>query len=203
MSELNEKNKEELTEMDKTEIEALVKQVVNEMSNHTDEMNQYKAECDAKVAEANAALDAAVAEKNDLMASSEQIKTALEQAKADLQKKSEEYEAAWEELKELREELAKAEARERVNELNAALQGFTDEQKAYAQAEIEAFEADPANSEINSVVNKVYEGLGRKALEDAAANQAAEENAAKERLEAQEDIFGDVPTVEEDVDIFA
>lgn len=201
--ELNEKHEEENTEMDKTEIEALVKQVVNEVSTNTAEMNQYKADCDALVAEANAARDTAVAEKNDLMASSEQIQAALDNARAEMQKKSDEYDACFAELKELREELGKAKARERVNELNAALEGFTDEQKAYAQAEIDAFNADPENSEINTVVNKVYEGLGRKAAEDAAASKAAEENAAKERLEAQEDIFGEVATAEqEDVDIF-
>ena len=78
---------------------------------------------------------------------------------------------------------------------------FTDEQKAYAQAEIDAFNASPLTSEINSVVNKIYEGIGIKSVEEA-AKVAAEQNS---KTDTVEDIFAAVETVkkeEEDNSIF-
>ena len=76
-------------------------------------------------------------------------------------------------------------------------------EKDYAKAEIEAFNADPVNVEINSVVSKIYEGIGKTAKADE-DKKVAEQNAAKTQVE---DIFAAVevitPAVEEDVDIFA
>ena len=65
---------------------------------------------------------------------------------------------------------------------------FTDEEKAYAQAEIDAFNADPIASEINSVVSKIYEGIGKKAKSEADA-VVSEQNAANASVE---DIFAEV-----------
>lgn len=65
---------------------------------------------------------------------------------------------------------------------------FSDEEKAYAQAEIDAFNADPIASEINSVVSKIYEGIGKKAKSEADA-VVSEQNAANASVE---DIFAEV-----------
>jgi len=88
--------------------------------------------------------------------------------------------------------------------LNAAIAEFSDDEKAYAQAEIDAFNASPVESEINSVVDKILIGIGKKAREDAAAAAVvAEQNAAK--AATVEDIFSVIettPASAEDTNIF-
>ena len=75
---------------------------------------------------------------------------------------------------------------------------FTDEQKAYAQAEIDAFNENPLTSEINSVVDKIHAEIGKKYIEEA--------KKASEHVEDDvEDIFSEInekKVSEEDVDIF-
>ena len=72
-----------------------------------------------------------------------------------------------------------------------------------AKDEIDAFTAKPTTSEINSVVNKIWEGIGKTAKATAEAEKvAAEQNAAKANIE---DIFSVVDTgatVSEDTNIF-
>ena len=87
--------------------------------------------------------------------------------------------------------------------MNSAIASFSDEEKAYAKDEIAAFEANPVESEINSVVNKIWEGIGKKAKADAdaaAAAVVAEQNSAVE----VEDIFSEVviASTPEDTNIF-
>ena len=83
--------------------------------------------------------------------------------------------------------------------MNAAIAQFTDEQKAFAKEEIEAFNADPINSEINSIVGKIYQELGKKSFED---NKVSEQNAANEPDVV--DIFSEVLDTKtvEDTNIF-
>lgn len=83
----------------------------------------------------------------------------------------EKLDALYEEMNALRDELGKAKAKERVGELNAAIAAFTDAEREYAKAEIEAFEAAPITSEINSVVNKIWEGIGKTAKANADAER--------------------------------
>ena len=101
----------------------------------------------------------------------------------------------------LKATVAESEKKEKIGELNAAIASFTDDEKAYAQAEIDAFNADPIASEINSVVAKIWEGIGKKAKTDA-EQIAAEQNAAKSNYD---DIFSEVggkTASEEDSNIF-
>lgn len=183
--ELNKDNKEDVTTMTETEIKALVAQTVDEMSAHTCEMNKCKEECEAKVNEANAQVEEA-------NMNAEKLATALEDCQKELQEKYKEIDRLYEELSELREMLAKAQAKERVGELNEAIKAFSEEEKQYAKAEIDAFNADPINSEINSVMNKIWEGIGKKA-------KAEETNVTHEQNSAQdvEDIFSEVSTPSE------
>lgn len=198
--ELNKKHEEDLNKMNDLEIKALVSQVVEELSAHTSEINKCKEECAAKIAEANTALETAISEKNEIEASSQQIKDALEKVRADFEELDKKYNELWEERNALEKALGEAKAKERIGEMNAAIANFTDDEKAYAQAEIDAFNADPVASEINSVVNKIWEGIGKTAKANDQA--AAEQNAATVTVE---DIFSEVePAVasEEDVNIF-
>lgn len=198
--ELNKKHEEDLNKMTDLEIKALVSQTVEELSAHTAEINKCKEECEAKVAEANAALEAAIAEKNEIVADSQKIQEALDALRAEWDELDKKFNALWEEKKVLEKALGEAKAKERLNEMNAAIADFSDDEKSYAQAEIDAFNADPIASEINSVVNKIWEGIGKAAK--ANDKVVAEQNSANI---AAEDIFSEVApaaTSMEDLNIF-
>lgn len=200
--ELNE-HKEETNTMTDAEIKALVEQTVSTYTNHTSEINECKSTCDKKVEELNEIVETATAAKEEAIANSEKIQAALDECIKERDAKCKELDDLWEEVKVLREELGKAKAKERINELNAAIAQFSDVEKKYAKAEIEAFEADPVASEINSVVNKIWEGIGKTAKATADAEKVvAEQNAAKANIE---DIFSVVETgasTPEDTNIF-
>ena len=199
--ELNE-HKEETKTMNEAEIKALIEQTVSTYTNQIAEINQCKSDCESKVAELSQAVETVTNEKNEIIAESAKIQEALEACKADLKKKNEELDALWEERNALDKALGEAKAKERIGELNAAIAEFSDEEKAFAQAEIEAFNAAPVESEINSVVDKILIGIGKRAREEAAAKVVAEQNAANDA--SIEDIFSAVeePAAAEDTNIF-
>lgn len=202
--ELNEKHKEDKNKMTDLEIKALVEQTVSTYTNQIAEMNECKKQCDDKVEELSKCLDKEKSEKNEIIANSEKIQAALDECRKELEETHKKLEGLYEEMGTLRDELGKAKAKERVGELNAAIANFSDEEKDYAKAEIEAFNADPVASEINSVVNKIWEGIGKAAKADAQA--IAEQNAAKAANANIEDIFSEVvesaATSTEDINIF-
>lgn len=204
--ELNDHNEEDECHMTEAEIKALVEQTVNEMSTHTAEINECKSDCEAKIAEANAAVEAAVSEKNEIEASAQQVQAALDDLRKEYEELNKKYDELWEEKRVLETALAEARAKERIAELDEAIAKFTDEQRAYASAEIESFKADPENCEINSVVDKILREIGSKTVEDAAneAKISAEQNAFHKTEDI--DIFGDIAVstnkAEENVSIF-
>ena len=189
--------KEETVSMNEVEMKNLITQTVEEVSARTAEMNQYKSECDARVAEMNTQVETITAEKNEAIASVETIKAALANCEKERDEAWQKIDELYVEMQNLRDELGKAQAEKRVGELNAAIADFSDEEKAYAQAEIDAFNADPMTVEINSVVSKIYEGIGKKSKADETV--VAEQNSA-----AVEDIFGEVisTNTSEEVNIF-
>ena len=196
--ELNEMQKEDIDKMTESEIKALVEQTVSAMVNCTSEINQCKEDCDKRVAELNEVIENLTNEKAEISANSEKIQAALDECKKELEETYKKLDGLYEELDELREALGKAKAKERIGELNAALADYSDEEKAYAQAEIDAFMEKPVESEINSVVDKILIGIGKKAKETSVTN---EQNSAKTDIE---DIFSgvDASTPAEDKDIF-
>lgn len=194
--ELNSKNKEEQNNMDEKMLQGFVsdiKQVISETNSKNEELSKTIAELNEAIADK----DKTIAELN---ASSEELKTALEKAEKDYQEVWKKEDELYNEIKELKAQLAEAQAKERVGEMNSAIADFSDEEKAYAQAEIETFTADPINCEINSVVNKIWEGIGKKAKED--AKIVAEQNASNNEVD---DIFAEVSEInsaDEDDSIF-
>ena len=115
-------------------------------------------------------------------------------------KKYEEIDALHTELNTLQKALGEAKAKERLGEMNAAIAEFTDEEREYAKDEIAAFEADPINDEINSVVDKIWKGIGMKSKAEAAV--VSEQNDAHD---TPEDIFSGVELLndeKEDTNIF-
>lgn len=197
MLEINQ-NKEEMNKMTETEIKTLISQTIEDYQKSVTEMNAYKEACDKTVSDVEAERDNALAELNELQASSAKIQAALDEARNELDEKYKELDAIYTELETLRKELGEAKARERIGELNSAIARFSEEERAYAKDEIEAFNNDPITSEINSVTSKIWEGIGM-------AAKANEEKVASELNSANaniEDIFGDIQTTAEDVNIF-
>ena len=190
--------------MTENEIKAIVSQSVEEMASKTAELNQLEEDCDAKILEANAKADDAIAAKAVADTDLANTKAALESAQAELSEANTQLESVKAELESAKNELNEVKAAKKVDELNSAIASFTDEEKNYAQAEIDAFNANPMTCEVNSVVNKILEGVGKKVkeAEAQAKGAAAEMNSAKTDVE---DIFSEVGTsaaVPEDTNIF-
>lgn len=186
--------------MNEQEIKAIVEKTVAELASNVAELNQCKTDCETKIAEAAEQVATVTAEKNELQASADAIQKALDEAREELDKKYQEIDALYSELKELREELGKAKARERVGEMNSAIASFSDEEKAYAKDEIAAFEANPIESEINSIVNKIWEGIGKKAKAESVV--VVETNAAVEIEDIFSEVVASASSAAEDTNIF-
>lgn len=181
--ELNKKIKKENDGMEKEMLEKFVSDIKQTIC----ETNSKNEELSATIAELNETIvkkDETIAELN---ASSEELKVALEKAQEEYKEIWEKEEELYKEIKELKDQLAVAQAKERVGEMNSAIASFSDEEKEYAKEEIDAFKADPINCEINSIVNKIWEGIGKKAKE--AEKVLAEQNAA---LKEVDDIFAEI-----------
>ena len=192
-------SKEDLHKMNENEVKALVVQTVNEVSNHTVELNQCKNEYEKNLEEVNETLTTVTNEKNEAIANSEVIQKALDDCKNELSEAYKKIDDLYAEMNELRDELGKAKAKERIGELNAAIAEFSETERAYAKDEIEAFNEKPIESEINSVVSKIWEGIGKNSKKE--TNVVSEKNSAKDI----EDIFGEIasaPTANEDTNIF-
>lgn len=198
--ELNQSNnvdKEDFT-MGENEIKAIVSQVIGEMNSSAEEINAMKEECEKRIAESQELvkeLQAEIERQNENIAELESKVTALNEANTAL---TAEKETLTGEINELKSNLEDAQKKEKIGELNAAIEGFTDEQKAFARAEIDAFNENPLTSEINSVVDKIHAEIGKKYIEEA--------KKASEHVEDDvEDIFSEInekKVSEEDVDIF-
>lgn len=197
--ELNDSHKEEQT-MGENEIKAIVSQVVGEINSHADEINKIKADYENQIADCmnmKAESDRFASELNEQVKSLQEKVEALEAANQAL---TSEKETMTNEMNALKADLETAQKNKKIDELNSAIADFSDEQKSYAQAEIDAFNESPLTSEINSVVDKIYAGIGRKSQEEEAklASEIRED-------EGVEDIFSEVCSkteTEEDVDIF-
>lgn len=197
--EINESNKEEKT-MDENQVKALIGQVVAEMLATSAELNKCKEECAAQVAAASETVAAKNKQIEELNSQISSIQSELDACKREKNELNTANETMQTEINSLKETIVESQKKEKIGELNAAIADFSDEEKTYAQAEIDAFNADPITSEVNSVVNAILVGVGKKAREAAAV--IAEQNAAKADVE---DIFAEVgitTTSEEDSNIF-
>ena len=148
------------------------------------ECNSKNGEFESKIAELNSALETKMNENANLSDEIAKLQKAIQDLEA-------EREGFWAEKDVLEKELGELKAKQRLAELNSALEGFTDEQKEYAKAEIDAFNADPVKLEINSITAKIYEGIGKAtvASENKKAKVLAEQNSKKV------DIFADIDDI--------
>lgn len=190
MVEFNNKKESEDETMDEKTITLICDSVKNAIS----ETNSKNAEYEATIAE----LNTSVADKDQQIA---ELNAQIEELNKTVNEINSERESWASEKANFEKQINDAKAKEKMNELNAAIEGFTDEQKAYAKDEIDAFNADPVNGEVNTITDKIYREIGRQSLENA---KVVETN----NVDDSTDIFGEVNFVNtnndgKDVDIFA
>lgn len=180
------KNKEEL-EMDEKTMRDVIVNAINETNSKNDELN-------ATIAELNSTIESRDAEIVELNATVEQVQKALD----DLKKEHETY---WAERDALEKELGALKAKARIGELNSAIEGFSEDEKKYAESEINSFNEDPMAGDVDAIVSKIYAGIGQASKETA---KVAEQNSANNETEL--DIFSEINSVEDaednDVNIF-
>lgn len=183
--ELNNKNlnkeDETMDEKTKNELMAAVSGAVSEVNAKWDE---YWAKVDALQAEISQ-LKADIKQKEadiaQLKADYDKEYAAKEAAEAGLSEANAAKEAAEASLSEANAKIAEMENAAAVAELNAALAPYTDEQRAVAKEEIDAFNSAPGSVEVNSIVGKICTAMVQAARE----SQVAETNAT-----SQIDVFG-------------
>ena len=194
----NNKEDKKIMEFDMNEVKAVIQSTITELNSKETEFNNKVAELNQSIAEK----DATISEQNEkiveLNATVEQVQKALD----DLKKEHETY---WAERDALEKELGALKAKARLGELNSAIEGFSEDEKKFAESEINAFNENPMDGNVDAIVNKIFAGIGqasKKAVEDA---KIAEQNSAKEV--AVEDIFSEMCAEahveeEEDLNIF-
>lgn len=171
-----------------TEMNAKMEQVITQTNAKETEINQLRADIET----ANAAKTQAETSLAEANAAKEAAETSLAEANAA-------KEAAEASLAEANAKIAQLEGENAKAELNAALAPYSEEQRAVAKDEIEAFNANPGSVEINTIVGKICTEMVRVSREA----HTAEVNAA-----SKIDVFGmteDMPlaaTDDSDVDVF-
>ena len=156
------------------------------------ETNSKNAEYEAKIAELNAAIEMKDAEIAEINEKNVQLETEACKKKDEMCELNATIEAVTAELNEMKKAI-------KIAELNSALNAYSDEEKAYAKAEIEQYIADPVGCgiEINTITTIIkansYDAI--KAQEAA----AAEINSAQDDI-ALETIFGAVEDGETESD---
>ena len=173
----NNKNEEEIITMD----EKILGMITDSIKATISECNSKNEEFESKITELNSALEIKTNENNDLSDKIEKLQKAIQEMET-------EREGFYAERDALEKELGALKAEKRLAEMNTALANFTDEQKEYAKAEIEAFNADPIKSEINSITSKIYEGIGKATI----ASDAEKAKVLAEQNSKKIDIFADV-----------
>lgn len=181
--------------MGENEIKAIVSQVISEMNSSADELNKMREECEARIADSQAVVDElqkGIEELNEEIAELQAKINALNEANSALEADKETLTG---EINELKSSLEDAQKKEKIGELNAAISAFTEDEKAYAKEDIDAFMESPLTSEINSVVNKIYAEIGK---------NAKTVSVEEEKTVDIEDIFSEIceKNQAEEVDIF-
>ena len=177
--ELNNKklDKEDGTMDEKTKNELMAAEV-------NSKWEEYWAKVDTLLAEISQ-LKADIAQKEadikQLQADYDKEAAAKEAAEAGLTEANAAKEAAEASLVEANAKITEMQNAAAVAELNAALAPYTEEQRAVAKEDIDAFNSNPGSVEINSIVGKICTAMVQAARE----SQIAETNAA-----SQIDVFG-------------
>lgn len=176
------KEEEPMDENLKNEMVGLINNAITEQNNKWDEYYANLSAKEAEITQLTADIAAKEAEIAQLRADFEKEEAARMQAEAGLSEANSKIEA-------MKADAAKA-------ELNSALEGYTDEQKAVAQEEIDKFMETPGGEvEINSIIGKICTDIVRKARETKPEPESAIDIFAIVENNAKEDD-------DEDVEVF-
>lgn len=159
MMEFNQIKKEEESEMDEKVLSLLIGAIKEAMSEKTErdmEMERKLNEVNAKCSE----YEKNLAEKDKKI---DEMNAKCEEYQAAISKKDEEINACKTDAEKNAAELTRLREQEKKTELNKALENYTDEEKGFAKNELDAFEKDPLNVEVNSIIDKINMEIGKKA----------------------------------------
>lgn len=185
-------NKEEKN-LNEKELKDLIQSTILETNSKTEELNKKITELNSTISEKDSVIAGKDEKISELNATVEQIQKALD----DLKKENETYWAEREALEEaLERELGELKAKARLDELNTAIEGFSDEEKKFAESEINSFNENPLEGNIDDIVSKIYAGIGRGYKENEENNRTSECNSSKDDL----DIFAEINSVEDNDD---
>jgi len=145
----------------KNELMAVISGAISETNSKWDEYYANVQAKEAEIAQLRADIQAKEAE--------------IAQLRADMEKYQADKAAAEAGLSEANAKIAAMEDEKAKAELNAALSPYTEEQRAVAQEDIDAFNANPGSVEINSIIGKICTEMVRAARE---ASKVAETNAS-------------------------
>ena len=195
-------NKEEQIKMDEKEIKAVVQSTIAEL-------NDSKKDYEAKIAELNSTIESKDTELQECKDIIEKNKTEInslnatvEQVQKALDELNKEHATYWEERKALEKELGKLKAEKRIAEMNEAISSYTDDEKKYAEVEINSFMENPVDGDIDAIKSKICVGIVSKLKED--EKKKCEMNSANHDVSV-EDIFTEMCSDNEDnedIDIF-
>lgn len=132
-------------------------------------------ETNSKLDEYYANVQAKEAEIAQLHADIQSKEAEIAQLRADMEKYQADKAAAEAGLSEANAKIAAMEDEKAKAELNAALSPYTEEQRAVAKDDIDAFNANPGSVEINSIIGKICTEMVRVTRE---ASKVAETNAS-------------------------
>lgn len=150
-----EKRPKEDEKMDEKAVAALKEAVVQAVN----ETNAKNAEYEGTITELNNKIEQMQEELNGKDATITELNSQLESAQTSLSEKDSK-------ISEINAELEKANNEKAISELNNALEAYTDDQKAVAKDDIEAFKANPGTVEINTIVGKICTEIVKKQLAD-------------------------------------
>ena len=197
------KDKEEDNKMefDMNEVKKVIADTINEL-------NSKEAQFEIKMAELNSQLEAkdtVIAEKDTELCAKEEtiveLNATVEQVKQALKDLEDERAGYWEEREALLKQLGELKAKERLGELNSAIECFTEVEKKYAESEINSFNEAPEKGDIDAIVSKIYSGIGQASKKASEEAKIAEQNSKNDPT--VEDIFSEVcsvKTTEEEID---
>ena len=178
--------------MDKNELMTAVREVFNEFNSKESEINAELDKANSTIIDKDkelAAKEEEICSLNDKVA---KLEKALEDIEREQKTKWAEYEAVMKELGELK-------TKQRLGELDDALGDYSDDERKYAESEINEFRENPMDGNIDTILSKICVGIVAKQKEDA---RVSEQNARVENTDVS-DIFSDVNMDEsENIEIF-
>lgn len=189
------KETEEEKKLNEKELKDLIQSTISETNSRNEELNKKITELNSTIIEKDSIIAGKDEKISELNATVEQIQKALK----DLE---EEKEAYWAEREALQRELGELKAKARLGELNAAIEGFSDEEKKFAESEINSFNENPLEGNIDDIVSKIFVGIGRNYKKNEENNRTSEYNSSDDNLDIFAEINSAVDNDDDDTNIF-